>query len=64
MYVANAVEKQFPYRVPDRLPPYTGPEFSPAVPDAAGHFDRIPSESPQFRAAHLYGAARRVLDVW
>jgi hypothetical protein len=64
MYVANAVDKPSPYRVPDRLPPYTRPVYSPAVPDAAGHFDQIPEKSPQFRAAHLYGAARRVLDLW
>ena len=64
MYVANAVEKALPYRVPDRLPPYTGPEYPPAMPGADGHFDQIPEGSPQFLAAHLYGVTRRVLDLW
>ena len=64
MYVANAVDKALPYRLSDRLPPYTGPEYPPAMPDADGHFDQIPEGSPQFLAAHLYGATRRVLDIW
>jgi hypothetical protein len=64
MYVANAVDKSSPYQLPDRLPPYRGREYAPALPDAGGHFDRIPEGSPQFRAAHLYGTVRRVLDIW
>jgi hypothetical protein len=64
MYVANAVDKQQPYHPPDRMPPYTGSVFTPAMPDASGHFDRIPEETPQFLAAHLYGSVRRVLDIW
>ena len=64
MYVANAVHKPRPYRLPDRLPPHTGPEHPPAEPDTDGHFDHLPEGSPQFLAAHLYGVTRRVLDLW
>lgn len=64
MYVANAVLKPSPYQPPDYIPPYAGSEFRPAGPDTAGHFDRIPVDSPQFLAAHVYGAARHTLDIW
>jgi hypothetical protein len=64
MYVANAVDKPRPYRLPDRLPPYGGPLHPPAVPGPDGHFDHIAVGTPQFFAAHLYGASRRVLDLW
>src|SRR4051794_33678815 len=64
MYVANAVGKLQPYRPPDHLPPYTGREYAPAMPNVGGHFDQIPEGTPQFRAAHLYGTVRRVLDIW
>ena len=64
MYVANAVDKQESYRVPDRLPPYRGDKFPPAMPGPDGHFDHLRPGTPQFLAAHLYGTARRVLDLW
>jgi hypothetical protein len=64
MYVANAIDKPLPYRVPDRLPPYEGPLHPPAMPGLDGHFDHITKDNPQFRAVHLYGVARRVLDLW
>jgi hypothetical protein len=64
MYVANAIAKPLPYRVPDRLPPYGGPLHSPAMPGPDGHFVHISKDSPQYRAAHLYGVVRRVLDLW
>ena len=64
MYVANAVDKSQPYKPPGEMPPYMGPEYPPAVPDRGGHFDWIPQGTPQFRAAHLYGTVRRVLDIW
>ena len=34
------------------------------MPDAAGHFDHIPLDTPQFLAAHLYGIVRHTLDIW
>jgi hypothetical protein len=55
---------KFPYAPPHFLPPFAGALLPPAMPDAAGHFDRIPLDTPQFLAAHLYGAARFTLDVW
>jgi hypothetical protein len=64
MYVANAVDKPLPYRLPDRLPPYTGALYPPAAPGPNGHFDHIPEDTPQFLAAHLYAVVRRVLDLW
>lgn len=64
MYVADAVSKTDPYAPPDPAPPYRGAVHPPASPDAAGHFDRIPEDSPQFHAAHLFGTVRLVLDIW
>ena len=65
MYVANAIDKPLPYHVPDRLPPYLGPLHPPAMPGPDGHFIHFTDwNSPEFRAAHLYGVARRVLDLW
>jgi hypothetical protein len=32
--------------------------------DAAGHFDHLPIDSPEFEAAHVYGVIRFTLDVW
>lgn len=64
MYVANAVDKPLPYRLPDQLPPYRGPVHPPAMPGPDGHFDHLEPGTPQFLAAHLYGTARRVLDLW
>src|SRR5580704_9120560 len=64
MYVANAVDKSLPYHPPNFMPPYVGPEFAPAMPDSSGHFDYIAEGTPQFGAAHLYGAVWRVLDIW
>jgi hypothetical protein len=45
-------------------PPWRGPAFAPAMPGPDGHFDHLEPGTPQFEAAHLYGAARFVLDVW
>ena len=46
------------------LPPWDGPVHRPAMPDAAGHFEHLEPGTPQFEAAHLYGTARFVLDIW
>ena len=40
------------------------PVLSPALPDADGHFDCIPIDTPEFEAAHLFCAVRRTLDIW
>ena len=64
MYVANAVRKASAYDPPDHAPPYRGAQHPPAVPDGDGHFDAIAGGSPQFRAAHLFGTVRLVLDIW
>jgi hypothetical protein len=64
LYVADAIDKEKPYDPPVYVPPYTRPTYAPALPDAAGHFDRIAADSPQFLAAHLYGTARHSFDIW
>lgn len=61
--VLPAIDKP-PYAPPQWMPPYDGPTLAPAMPDAQGHFDHIDPASPQFLAAHLYGAARLTLDAW
>ena len=64
MYVADAVDKASPYDPPGYMPPYDRAEFPPAKPDADGHFDRIPTDAPEFLAAHVFGTVRRTLDLW
>jgi len=63
MYVADAVDKRDYYDFPD-LPPYGGPMFAPVRPGPDGHFDHFPVNSREFRAAHMYGTLRFVLDIW
>ncbi|MPZ10101.1 MAG: hypothetical protein GEU89_07780 [Kiloniellaceae bacterium] len=63
MRVVDAVDKPAPYDFP-YMPPYRGPTFPPATPGPDGHFDRIPENSRQFLAAHMYGSVRFTLDVW
>lgn len=64
LYVADAAAKPSPYDPPAYGPPYGGALLPPALPDAAGHFDQIPVDTPQFLAAHLYGSVRHTLDLW
>jgi hypothetical protein len=64
LYVANAVFKPKQYDPPDYMPPYSAREYAPAHPNPSGHFDHIPVDSPEFLAAHIYGAARHTLDIW
>jgi hypothetical protein len=64
LYVADAAAKPQPYDPPSYMPPYRGTLLPPAMPDAAGHFDRIAFGTPQFLAAHLYGSVRHTLDIW
>lgn len=61
--VLPAIDK-LPYAPPAHMPPFDGPILAPAMPDAQGHFDHLDPNSPQFLAAHLFGAARFTLDVW
>lgn len=62
MYTVQPVEKT-PYTVDD-TPPYRGALRPPAEPGPDGHFDHIRVEDPTFLSAHMYGAIRRVLDIW
>jgi hypothetical protein len=34
------------------------------MPDPKGHFDHLETGTAEFEAAHVYGATRRVLDIW
>lgn len=63
MYVLDPFVGKEPYRFP-YLPPYLGETFPAAEAGADGHFDRIPTDSRQFLAAHAFACVRRVLDIW
>jgi hypothetical protein len=63
MYVVDSVNKVEPYGFP-YLPPYGGVAHAPVEPNAFGHFDDLEVDSHEFRAAHMYGTLRRVLDIW
>ncbi|MEM1382427.1 MAG: hypothetical protein AAF713_13310 [Pseudomonadota bacterium] len=58
------VDKREPYEPPAYMPPYRGAVLPPAMPDAAGNFDWIGVDAPQFLSQHLYGGIRRTLDCW
>ncbi len=62
MYALSPIDKK-PYGGED-LPPFRGPMELPALPDAGGHFDHLQPDDPGFKAAHMFGTVRRVLDVW
>jgi hypothetical protein len=64
LYAILPWAKAEPYDPPAYAPPYDGACLPPAMPGPAGDFDHIPTDSPQFLAAHLYGCVRRTLDVW
>ena len=64
LYVADAATKTEPYDPPWYGPPYRGPLLPPAQPDREGHFDHLPVDTPQFLAAHQFGAMRYTLDIW
>jgi hypothetical protein len=46
------------------LPPWDGLAWPPVSPDEEGHFDYLEPGMPEFEAAHVFGCARFVLDVW
>lgn len=72
MYVIDPIGKPMAYGLAeDRrgnptylLPPWPGPIFPPAMPDANGHFDHIAVDDPAFEAAHMFGVVRWTLDIW
>jgi len=64
MYAINPVDKPVHYDPPFYVPPYSGPCLPPALPGPDGHFDHIDPDAPEFRPAHLFGAAQHVIDVW
>jgi hypothetical protein len=62
MYVVRPVGKA-PYGAND-LPPWRGRMDRPVLPGPSGGFDGVAPDDPGFLAVHMYGAVRRVLDVW
>jgi len=64
MYAVHPLRKDAPYDPPSTMPPFRGPTFPPALPGPHGHFDHIPTDAPEFLAAHLYGTVRHTLDIW
>jgi len=63
MYVVDPVSKPRLYGYP-YLPPFVGPARPPARPSRGGHFDALPESGREFCAAHMFGVAHRVLDIW
>jgi hypothetical protein len=70
--IVNPIGKFFAYGVnPGPLgtphldfPPWRGPTFPPVQPSPDGHFDHLELGTPEFAEAHVFGAARFVLDIW
>ncbi len=62
MYAVQPVGKR-PYD-DETLPPFPGARRALPRPDRHGHFDHIAPDDPSFPAVHMFGAVRRVLDVW
>jgi hypothetical protein len=62
MRVLDAVNKP-PYD-DTFLPPWQGALYPPPEPDSGGNLDYLPIGSRGFNAAHMFGAVRRVLDIW
>jgi hypothetical protein len=72
MFVIEPLGKKWPYgmnRAPFGtpfvyMPQWRGRRLPPAVPDENGDFDYLRPGMPGFEAAHAFGSARFVLDVW
>jgi hypothetical protein len=71
LYTVYPIGKTHPYGIvvtpsadPESLPPWLGPVLPPPYPSAEGHFDHVETETPQFEAAHAFGCARFVIDIW
>ena len=63
MYVVDPLEEKPYYEDPFSLP-FKGACHPPARPGPGGHFDHLDKDSRDFRSAHMFGAVRRVLDIW
>jgi hypothetical protein len=46
------------------LPPWRGRVAPPVLPDRSGTFEHVATNDPAFLPVHMFGAVRRVLDVW
>lgn len=72
MYFVWPKDKTYPYGINTgplgtpflSLPPWTGPARPDVEPGSDGHYDHLEVGTPEFEAAHLFGAARFVMDVW
>lgn len=72
MYAVNTIGKPRHYGMHKNgmgdpylfLPPWNGEIHQPPEPGPAGHFDHLEPGTPEFDAAHLFGATRFTLDVW
>jgi hypothetical protein len=72
MYVIDPIDKPCPYGVVRGAygsrffyyPPWNGRIHRPPLPDKGGHFDHLRVGTREFEAAHAYGVARFVLDIW
>ena len=72
MYVVDPIGKLQPYGIARGpynapflyMPPWNGPIHPPAMPGRGGHFDHLEPGTAEFEAAHAYGCAQFVLDVW
>lgn len=62
MYAVQPVAKK-PY-AGETMPPYRGARQSPSRANRSGHFDHVRPDDPAFACVHMFGAVRRVLDVW
>lgn len=63
MYVRDPLLEKEPYEFP-YLPPFVGALHPPAEAGLDGHFDYLAPGSRQFIAAHAFGSAQRVLDIF
>jgi hypothetical protein len=63
MAVVDAVDKR-PYDPETELPPWRGMRNPPVAAGPDGHFDHLEPSSREFGCAHMFGAVRRVLDIW
>ena len=72
MYLLNPIGKRQPYGVANgpygtpylSFPPWRGAHERPVLPGPGGHFDHIPTGTPEFAEAHVFGTICFVLDIW